>query len=419
MTQLDLATLKSAVAGASPAIRARTRLEPAGGPDDKVFPPTYLKTQRAETKYAFEDRQIGGKTVRTVLLDSVQSQANRMEGALLQGWRRGELKFPVVQVDFSKQEGLEDIGALTALEAPHRIADALLRDSVRGKTPFRDTDVGKAFVDSTFRDATGVYKHCPTALVFGVWDSTGPKGGLGAKFQRCVVSEIIGVDAQAGVRTQSRLDPTGIEKNAGEIFRHKDPAQVWTLDKNEAEVSNKQPVLYGKENKGSPSAINHGNIPPTIDDDAGGVTIAYAQQTVVLTLAGLRRLRFPRTSAGEPIPPDKRDAAEAAARTALAALALAGIVWLRENDYDLRSRSLLVPKEPLVFELLSRDGAEQKQLTLDKKGAADLLAAAEKEARTFQLGWDSAPVTLTPTKKLCELIRKSRELRQEGAEVGD
>jgi len=419
MNQIDLSILKSAVAGASPAIRARTRLEPAGGPDDKVFPPTYLKSQRVETKYAFEDRQIGGKTIRTVLLDSVQSQANRMEEALLQGWGRGELKFPVVQLDFSTQQGLEDMGVLTALEAPHRIADALLRDSVLGVTQFRDTEIGRAFVDSTFRDATGVYKYCPTALVFGVWDSTGPKGGLGAKFQRCVVSEIIGVDAQAGVKTASRLDPTGIEKNAGEVFKHKDTAQAWTLDKEEAAVSNKKPVLYGKENKGTPSAINHGNIPPTIDGEAGGVTIAYAQQTVVITLAGLRRLRFPRSCAGEPIPSDKRDAAEVAARTALAALALAGIVWLRENDYDLRSRSLLVPKESLAFEILSRDGLEPRKLTLDKKGAADLLKAAEEEARKFQLGWEPKPVTLTPTKKLCDLIRKSRELRQEGAVVED
>lgn len=105
MSQIDLAALKKAVAGGAPAIRSRTRLEPAGGPGDKVFPPTYVKSGRAATKYAFEERQIEGKTVMTVLLDSVQSQANRMEEALLEGWRRKDLKFPLVQVDFSKEAG--------------------------------------------------------------------------------------------------------------------------------------------------------------------------------------------------------------------------------------------------------------------------------------------------------------------------
>jgi len=101
MSELTLDALREAVAATAPAIRSRTRLEPAGGPGDKVFPPTYVKSGRATTKYAFEERQIEGKTVMTVLLDSVQSQANRMEEALLEGWRRKELKLPLVQVDFS------------------------------------------------------------------------------------------------------------------------------------------------------------------------------------------------------------------------------------------------------------------------------------------------------------------------------
>jgi CRISPR-associated protein Csb1 len=37
-TPLTLADLTGAVAGGAVAIRARTRLEPAGGPGDKVFP---------------------------------------------------------------------------------------------------------------------------------------------------------------------------------------------------------------------------------------------------------------------------------------------------------------------------------------------------------------------------------------------
>lgn len=419
MPQIDLVTLKKAVAGGAPAIRARTRLEPAGGPGDKVFPPTYVKSGRAETKYAFEERQIAGKLVATVLLDSVQSQANRMEEALLEGWRRKELKFPVVQVDFTKQEGLEDLGELTALQAPHRIADALLRDSTLDKKSFRESKPGKEFTEARASNATGVYKYCPTALVFGVWDSTGPKGGLGAKFQRALVSEIVGIDVKAGVKTSSRIDPAGIEKHAGTIFKKKGTVDDWTTDEKLAEVEGKKSLQFGrtKGEKGSPAAINHGNIPPTIDEVAGGVTLDHAIQTTVLSLAALRRLKFADSCGGEAIPGEKRAEAEIAARTALAALALAAIVCQRDNDYDLRSRSLLIAKEPLTLELLSRDGSEPQRFTLDPAGAAKLLEDAEKDARKVSMGWDPEPITLTPKPELCELIRKSRELKKAGEDA--
>lgn len=40
MKPLDLESLRSAVTGSAAAFRARTRLQPAGGEGDKVFPPT-------------------------------------------------------------------------------------------------------------------------------------------------------------------------------------------------------------------------------------------------------------------------------------------------------------------------------------------------------------------------------------------
>ena len=90
LSKLTLSMLTTAVAGEAVAIRAITKLAPAGGPTDKVFPPTYVKEGRSETKYAMEIRKVDGHDVQTVLLDSVASQANRLEEALLEGWRRGE-----------------------------------------------------------------------------------------------------------------------------------------------------------------------------------------------------------------------------------------------------------------------------------------------------------------------------------------
>src|ERR1039457_3447365 len=82
---LTLNELRDAVRDAS-AFRCRIKLRPTGGDGDKIFPPTY-----AGGVYAVEDRRIDGRVVRCVLLDSVQSQANRMEEVLqeafLPDWR--------------------------------------------------------------------------------------------------------------------------------------------------------------------------------------------------------------------------------------------------------------------------------------------------------------------------------------------
>jgi CRISPR-associated protein Csb1 len=420
---LDLDTLHRAVARDAVAIRAILRLEPAGGPGDKVFPPTYVKEGKSETKYAMERRIVDGKAVDTVLLDSVASQANRIEEALLEGWRRKELSFPVVQVDFDGEEGLADLEQITTLQAPHRIADALLRDSIDPDgTPFRMTSIGQEFTDSRTNHATGMYKHCPTALVFGVWDSTGPKGGLGAKFQRCLVSEIVGYYAVAGVKVASRIDPAGIQKQAGPVYASRLSPGDWTTDPKEAVLEKGKPQEFSRKgagDKGSPATINHGNIPPGIDHASGGVTISHAVHTVVLSLAGLRRLRFQTTVDGTRLPADRRDEAEIAARTALAALALAGVTYQAEQGYDLRSRSLLVPTHPLVLEIVSRHGGDPGCYQLDREAAAALLAQASSAAEKQGFGWSTEPVTLRPAPKLAHLIRRSRDLIAAGESEED
>ena len=413
--RLTLSMLTEAVAGGAVAIRAITRLEPAGGPTDKVFPPTYVKSKQSATKYAFETRKVAGRDVESVLLDSVASQANRMEEALLEAQRRGRLSIPVISVDFSGIPAIKDLEEITSLQAPHRVADAILRDSVDAQgTPFRQTSVGKACTESRPNHATGMYQHCPTALLFGVWDSTGPRGGSGTKFQRVLVSEIVGHDVVAGVKTASRIDPASIERKAGPVFESKANPSDWTSLESEASLEKGKPKLFGggSGDKGTPATINHGNIPPSIDAEAGGVTMSHAEHTVVLSLAGLRRLRFQEDASGSAILLGERDKAETAARTALAALGLAAVAYQRLNGYDLRSRSLLIAAEPLVFEIIGRDGGEPVRVTLSDP--APLVEAAAKAASDCGLAWHTERVRLVPTPKLAYLITKSRELTVAG-----
>lgn len=148
MDGLTYDMLREAVAGGAVALRSIMSLQPAEGEGGKVCPPTYVVGRGAAHKYAIEERQLGDRVTTTVLLDSVASQANRAELALLDGWEADELRFPVPFVDFSGEAGVIDIGRLTVLEAPHRLADAIFRDSLLDGTLFRPSDVGRAITEA-------------------------------------------------------------------------------------------------------------------------------------------------------------------------------------------------------------------------------------------------------------------------------
>lgn len=403
MDVLSIDKLKKAVAGEYTAIRRITRLEGLGG---KIFPPTYEGGE-----YATEDRQIceNGKveTVPTVLLDSVQSQSNRMESALLRAYDAGRLRMPMLAVHFGGNGAdplLDEVGRITALEAPHRMCDAIFRDALYEEKPFRSSSLGARLNSAKSANATAVFELCPTALIFGFWDSTGPRGGLGAKVQRALVSEIVGYRVAAGKRTSSRIDPLQIENNV-DIYRK---GNGWTFDAAEADRNAK-----GEPIKTKPSEINHGNITPSFKtkDGAlnhGGVTLEYAEQQTVLSLAALRRLRFPLDGVA------KADV-DVAAQTVLAALGLAAICFLDEEGFDLRSRCLLDGK-PGKMAFVGR--GETSEFSLDADGAADLLARAAAEAKQLGLAWPEAPVVLQPSPDLSKLVVESRK-RSMAASAGE
>jgi len=414
--------LQKAVAGKAAAFRCRAELQPAGGPGTKVFPPTY-----AGAVYATEQRRIADRDepVDCVLLDSVQSQANRMEESLQQAFDEGRLTLPVIEVDFTAyfpgddhpedMRLLEPVGKVTSLQAPHRIADAILRDSLLDGTPFRQSEVGRAIDRVSLQNATPLFEYCPTALLFGMWDSTGPKGGLGAKFERAMVSEIVGIDAVIGVKTSSRVDPLGIQLKAGPIYSAPDGG--WTLDESQARQEKGKPVTLGKD--GRPSEANHGNVTPSLSERdresgdylAGGVTVGAAEQTLVLSLPALRRLRFP-------INGEQNRERNIAGRTVIAALGLCAAVLADEAGLDLRSRCLLHATQDLTWDLLDRGSGGEFAISADE--AVKLLNEAVSAAENVGLPWRSEPLRLTPSEQLVKLVVKSQGLAvQEGGDGGE
>ena len=309
----------------------------------------------------------------------------------------------VVEIDFTGT-GLQ-VKSLSALETPHRIYDAYIRDSLLDGKPFLESEIGLRIVAATATNATAMLEIAPATLLFGGWHTQGPFGGNGAKFQRCMQSEIIGVnvpvdlieDSRPGsapraptirtatIRTSSRRDPLGISKKAS-VYPL--PGGGWSATAPEGSTGVK-PIR--------PSEVNHGSITPSLEP--GGVTMDRGEQMLYISFAALRQLRFGN---------DKRNQA---AWTYLAALGLLAVVEREARGYSLRSGCDLVPDPdaPSPYQIVHRSG-KPEDVTIDRAAAQslylDALGALEEAGFNMQL----TPIRLIPQPNVVEAVRKSWDL---------
>jgi CRISPR-associated protein Csb1 len=400
---MDIGKLNGMVAEDA-ALRRRQVLQPVGGKGDKIFPPTYPPSDEAKRanrnappRHVYERRRLNGADIWCVLVDSVQSQANRLEECLLAAVSDG-IPIPYVEVDFTEAK-LDGISKITSLDAPHRVYDAIMRDSLYKDVPFMESDVGQRLAKAKAADASVLLETSPTALLFGAWHSTGQGGGLGAKFARCLISEIVGIDVPvedvvvnqrtgeveiqtSGRRTGSRIDPLGVLRKV-KVFKGEDG---WSTTKASAGKNAKEV---------RPSEINHGNIAPSVQPL--GVTCDHIEHSFVLSFAALRRLRFGGA--------DK----EVAGHSLLAAL---GLVALTEQDargYALRSRCDLVCDGRAPLELVRSDGSTEA-IVIDRAQARALYDAAYHAAQSAGFALSPEPLKLKPQDKLVEIVRESQKL---------
>ncbi len=184
----------------------------------------------------------------------------------------------------------------------------------------------------------------------------------------------------------TRLD---IRVNSGLLFKSKDG---WTLNATDALTEKGKPVKLGKD--GKPSEANHGNVTPSIDDKSGGFTIDYAEQTTVLSLAALRRLRFP-TKPSE----KSKSGSDVAAKAYLAAAAfgLLAATLALDAGYDLRSRCLLRATEPIQWTVLGRPGDKDSSFGLSREQAIDLYEHSLAAAKRCDLPFEKNEVVLSPS----------------------
>jgi CRISPR-associated protein Csb1 len=153
------------------AIVLREYLLPVEGKDSPVFPPTFAASETAddneeETKAAYNINRLPGDGNRSVcLIDSVGSQANRLEPL----FKEDKYKGLVPQVTIK----INDHRSVNLLDAGHRAGDAVVRFSTLQP---RLLEAFRSIVESG--DSEALAKIAPTSVLFGVWDSRGTQAKL-------------------------------------------------------------------------------------------------------------------------------------------------------------------------------------------------------------------------------------------------
>ena len=171
------------------ALTVREHLVPVEGADGVIFPATFAA---AEDKSKFPggyniDTFADGKNV--CLIDSVGSQANRIE-PLFAAPSYSAL-VPQIVVNAGQKQ-------INLLQAGHRAGDALVRCSALQK------ELQDAFKAVQNGNAEPLAKIAPTSLIFGVWDSRDTQ----AKVPRLIASTIRAFDVRKLTRSAQFVPAT-------------------------------------------------------------------------------------------------------------------------------------------------------------------------------------------------------------------
>lgn len=389
--RIDLEALVAACADDSfeDGIRIDSTLESLTGADGLVKPAVYeggvYQRDRRWASPADEE------PTEVVVIDSVPSQANRLEEAMRRN--RETTRVPEMVLDLSDLTNLPAHlpRQISSLEFPHRNADAYLRDARVNGRDFVKTALGKSIFEATPRRCGPLMAWFPQALLYGFWQSHLGKKRHNTKHARAWVSEIVGW-RPASVETRVlglKGDPMNL--NTGEtLTSNPDDRYEWEMGS--------APVEGGRKDK--LSEIGHGQV-PFMGDEAVAAAVSFSRvtQRATVSFAQLRRV-----SLGEAHGPE----GDAAARALLVALGLHAHVLAFGRGFALRSGAALRPVETGAV-WLGADG--DRAVTLGGATAtAELVGAALARARSAGVpldGWDQPALRLTPRDNLRKAIRST------------
>ena len=314
-------------------------LKPVGG--DVLFPPTYANPSQKKgdppvyniDRFALDG---GGGTRSVCVIDSIPSQANRLEPAFA---RIADGKL-VPQVHITAVIGKDkEEQSVNLLDAGHRVADAVARfSSLAG-------EIAKCIGTLKKGDAVPLAKLAPTSLVFGMWDSR----DSGVKVPRLINSII----------------------RAYDVMEHRRSAQYFpALRYAEAGVASDE-VLEKFSTEGMaevPATFQHGGV-----EARGGI-----RRDASLNLCTLRDIVA--ADALQTLPLQRY----------ILGLALVAITYFDGKTLNLRQGCQLVavPDKPMTRTLVKSDGTESAfDISRD-----DAIAYAVEAAKAFGVGPDRTDV---------------------------
>lgn len=380
---MSIETLKSAVLkNTASAIAVTATLSPVSG--KKILPPTY-SDQASEDRFKHNMTKAGQDGVSSwCSLDAPGSCANRAERALVDLG----LDLDPLRVDFGHGE------LLSTLQLPHRVFDAVLRDSHLDKIRFRDTDIGRVIIAATPANASALLHYDPGSLVFGAWDSTGLGAGSRprTKWARLLTCEISATRVEPVALAGNRLDPIGIEGTDYAWVEEEDGALRQATDDESRPADKGGLPRAGDKSKDSvyprlvkASKANHGNTLSLIPK--GVLVHGEVSFDATLSLSRLRRYHF-----GE-------DNETAEGRMLLVLMALYGALAVLKDGLDLRSGCDLAV-ERYKIERVGLGVRDPLDVTLDQVEEALRVQVTKVPLK--------APVTFIPTKGLIDIRNASK-----------
>lgn len=298
-------------------------LIPVEGKESPFFPPTFAGSGEDGSSYCIDVMKDG---TRTCLVDTVGSQANRMEPVFTKSPYSDLIPQITIRAN-DKEINLCDIG--------HRAADAFLRNSsLHGP-------IEKALTDLSKNDALALGNLAPTSLVFGLWDSRGTR----VKMPRVISSVIRAYDVDELHRSAQYFPPIDYrdEKLLGEYAGKKDKDARSSLGFNE-----------------NPSTDTHGGI----------IAHGDIRRDVVINFAALRKINSA----------EKKDSLQRyiLGLAMIAASSAQECVYLRQGC----SLTLDPDKGTPAWQLVYPDGT-RKDIKLNRD---EILEYAKDVARQFGVG---------------------------------
>ena len=361
--------------GGASVLTSVTPLEPAAGPHASVAPAKFVSGSKSV--FAYERRFWNGEAVTAVLIDSKQSQNNRLEAAVSAAIADGDpilTRTPRIELRF------EDGQVYSDLDLPHRAFDGQIRAGTINGEPVTSVEEYRKLRDATVDHARPLLECSPMTLLLGGWDAS--RKSRQGRYRSILVGEIIGIladqdggaEANQSKRGGARIDPLGARIQLDRAGRKA------IADAQKEELSKKTyDNSIGKNEKEGLARLGIGGIPPSLEQ-LGGVTCQAIIRSHVLSFAALRALRF-----DSPAPEG-----DVACRALLAALALNGLAR-SDAELLLRANCDLVETGPAVVTLDKRYGQKESFEPLSIDQAQELLSAAIDHAiQAANLTWDGS-----------------------------